>query len=192
MNAAAAAVVEREFRFTAGDFERVRALIARRAGISLAASKQDLVYSRLARRLRATGFRTFADYLDALEGSPGGAEWEAFTNALTTNLTSFFRERHHFEALRDLLLSRRANGRMLLWSCAASTGEEPYSMAMTAVEAFGTLSPPVSILATDLDTSVRAVGERGVYPLERVAGLPPERVRRFFRRGVGPNEGHCR
>jgi chemotaxis protein methyltransferase CheR len=184
--------VGREFAYRPADFERVRGLIYARAGISLAPSKRDLVYSRLSRRLRATGHHSFTDYLDALEGMPGSEEWVAFTNALTTNLTSFFREAHHFDLLRDELRAQRNGSRILLWCCAASTGEEPYSMAIAACEAFDTLTPPVSILATDIDTSVLAVGERGVYPLERVRDLSQERLRRFFQRGVGSNAGHCR
>lgn len=182
----------REFGFTERDFERVRKLIYTRAGISLATCKQDLVYSRLARRLRVTGHRTFSEYLDALEAGSGGAEWESFTNALTTNLTAFFREAHHFDTLCEHLRRQPPGARILLWSCAASTGEEPYSMAITAAEAFGTLNPPVSILATDIDTNVLSAGARGVYPLERVAGLAPERLRTYFRRGTGNNAGYCR
>ncbi len=184
---------EREFAYRPADFERVRRLIYARAGISLTPSKRDLVYSRLSRRLRAIGCDSFGEYLDALEGMPAGAdEWVAFTNALTTNLTSFFREAHHFDMLRDHLRTQRAGQRIVLWCCAASTGEEPYSMAIAACEAFGTLSPPVSILATDIDTSVLATAERGVYPLERVRGLAQERLRRYFLRGAGANSGHCR
>jgi chemotaxis protein methyltransferase CheR len=183
---------EREFAYRPADFERVRALIYARAGISLAPSKRDLVYSRLSRRLRATGYDSFSAYLDALEEAPGAEEWTAFTNALTTNLTAFFREAHHFDMLREHLRTQPAGTRILLWCCAASTGEEPYSMAISACEAFGTLTPPVSILATDIDTNVLAVGERGVYPLERVRDLSQERLRRFFQRGAGSNAGQCR
>ncbi len=183
---------DREFGYGAADFERVRDLIYRRAGIALSNSKQDLVYSRLARRLRVTGHAEFRQYLDALEATPESDEWVAFTNALTTNLTSFFREAHHFDTLRDHLRALPTGGRVLLWCCAASTGEEPYSIAMTAVEAYESLHPPVAILATDIDTNVLATGERGVYAMERVAALEPARLKRFFRRGTGANEGQCR
>ncbi|MDD3764657.1 MAG: chemotaxis protein CheR [Nevskiales bacterium] len=183
---------DREFSFTPRDFQRVRGLIYERAGISLADGKQDLVYSRLARRLRATRHGVFADYLDALEADAASPEWEAFTNALTTNLTSFFREAHHFDMLRDQLLRLPRGQRALIWSCAASTGEEPYSIAMVAAEVFGSLNPPVSILATDIDTNVLATGQQGIYALDRIAGLSPERVKKFFRRGTGANEGKCR
>lgn len=183
---------QREFAFTRRDFERVRRLIRERAGIALMDSKQDMVYSRLARRLRMLALGSFSEYLDRLESARDAAEWQAFTNALTTNLTSFFREPHHFERLQELFARRAPGERLLLWCAAASTGEEPYSLAITAAEAFGTLSPPVSILATDIDTQVLATAELGVYPLERIADLTPERRRRFFRRGQGSNEGNCR
>ncbi|MBL6749034.1 MAG: chemotaxis protein CheR [Nevskia sp.] len=190
-DAAAAEAGRREFRYSRGDFERVRALIHRRAGIALAPGKQDMVYSRLVRRLRHHGLRSFAEYLDLLERD-GGDEWEAFTNALTTNLTDFFREAHHFDALRGLLGAQPASARLQIWSAAASTGEEPYSIAMTAVEHFGGFHAPVAVLATDIDTQVLDTARRGVYPAERLAKLGDERRRRFFLRGTGPNEGYCR
>ena len=187
----ATAVEEREFAFTTRDFERVRDMIYRRAGIVLAPGKQDMAYSRLARRLRALQLDSFSEYLERL-AQPDDPEWEAFTNALTTNLTSFFREAHHFDILKQLLREQPAGAKILLWSAAASTGEEPYSMAITAVEAFGSLTPPVKILATDLDTQVLATAERGVYPLDRIEKISDERRRRFFRRGSGSMAGHCR
>ena len=97
----------KEFEFHARDFDRVRELIYKRAGISLADSKQEMVYSRLARRLRATGINSFSDYLNSLEREHDSLEWEAFTNALTTNLTSFFREEHHFPILADFVKHRK-------------------------------------------------------------------------------------
>jgi chemotaxis protein methyltransferase CheR len=184
----------KEFDFNRADFERVRGLIHQRAGISLADSKQEMVYSRLARRLRATGIDSFARYLDELEAGRMPAEWEAFVNALTTNLTSFFREAHHFPLLAEhALKARRGHGGPLtVWCSASSTGEEPYSIAMTLCEAFNTLTPPVSIVATDIDTNVLATAAAGVYPLERVDKLEPERLRRFFLKGKGAQEGLVR
>lgn len=181
----------REFEFTAADFARVCELIRRRAGIALAAHKRDMVYSRLSRRLRALRLDSFADYLRRLD-DPDSPEWEGFTNALTTNLTSFFREAHHFDVLKTLLASHRGPRPLTLWSAAASTGEEPYSMAIAACEAFDTLHPPVRILASDLDTQVLDTAERGVYPLERIERLDDARRRRFFRRGLGAQAGYCR
>jgi chemotaxis protein methyltransferase CheR len=179
-----------EFTFTDEDFARIRALIRERAGIALSDSKRQLAYSRVGRRLRAHGLTRFADYLALLERS-GPEEWEAFTNALTTNLTSFFREEHHFPILAEHV--RKSAGRPLtLWCAACSTGEEPYSMAITMAETFDTLRPPVRVLATDVDTGVIATAERGVYPMERLERMTPERLRRFFQKGSGPNEGHAR
>jgi len=184
----------KEFDFTRRDFERVRALIHQRAGISLADSKQEMVYSRLARRLRATGIQSFTNYLDDLEAGRMEREWESFTNALTTNLTSFFREAHHFPLLLEhLLAARKKDTRPItIWCSAASTGEEPYSIAMTACEAFNTLTPPVHIVATDIDTNVLNTASSGVYPMERLDKMSPERLRRFFLKGKGAHEGMAR
>jgi len=192
IDATAARENEREFHFTSRDFNRVRDMIYQHAGISLSQAKQDLVYSRLARRLRATGKQVFAVYLDDLEQDRSSPEWEAFVNALTTNLTSFFRESHHFDLLREHLQHQSRDSMLRIWCCAASTGEEPYSIAMAACEAFGTLRPPVAILATDIDTNVLATAQRGIYPLERLDKVTDERRRRFFRRGVGANQGQCK
>jgi chemotaxis protein methyltransferase CheR len=180
----------KEFDFTTRDFERVRALIYKRAGIALAQSKQEMVYSRLARRLRATGIRSFQAYLDELENRQDDSEWEAFTNALTTNLTSFFRESHHFPLLADHVRGRKDP--LTIWCSASSTGEEPYSIAMTLCEAFNTLTPPAHIIATDIDTNVLNTASSGVYPMERLDKLSPDRMRRFFLKGKGAHEGLAR
>ena len=182
---------DREFVFTAQDFERVRKLIYDHAGISLNEFKQDMVYSRLTRRLRATGINSFSDYLALLEGN-NPAEWEAFANSLTTNLTSFFREPHHFPLLAEHVVRHTESRSISLWCSAASTGEEPYSMAMTVVDAFGSFTPPVTILATDIDTNVLAKAETGVYPLERVEKLSADVVKRFFLSGADAPEGYVR
>ncbi|WP_449466922.1 CheR family methyltransferase [Stenotrophomonas humi] len=182
---------ERDFEFNDRDFKRVSELIHARAGIALVPAKRDMVYGRLSRRLRALGLRSFKDYLDQLE-QHGGEEWQAFTNALTTNLTSFFREPHHFDKLHEELLLRAHKAPLKLWSCAASTGEEPYSLAITACETFGTMTPPVRILATDVDTQVLTTANQGVYSMDRINGLDNELKRRYFQRGTGPNEGRCR
>ena len=178
----------REFVLTAADFERVRKLIYQHAGISLSPVKQDMVYSRLARRLRATGLKTFAEYLALLEKGDK-AEWEKFVNSLTTNLTSFFREPHHFPILAELLKKSQGRSPFKIWCCASSTGEEPYSIAMTVVETLGNFNVPVSIVASDLDTNVLATADKGVYPTDRVEKLSPERLRRFFVKGTGAQEG---
>ncbi|WP_371810495.1 CheR family methyltransferase [Dechloromonas sp. TW-R-39-2] len=178
----------REFSFSSTDFERVRKLIYQHAGISLSPVKQDMVYSRLARRLRATGKPSFAEYLDALEKN-GGDEWERFVNSLTTNLTSFFREPHHFPIFAEHLQKLGTKRPIKVWCSAASTGEEPYSIAMTVAETFGANASHVSIIASDLDTNVLATAQKGIYPLDRVDKISPERLRKFFLRGTGSQEG---
>jgi chemotaxis protein methyltransferase CheR len=178
------------FEFTPRDFARVRALIYKQAGISLGESKQEMVYSRLARRLRAKGMSTFEEYLNGLESGRDNEEWVAFTNALTTNLTSFFREAHHFPLLAEHMRSLKAP--LTIWCSASSTGEEPYSIAMTACETFGTLAPPVSIVATDIDTNVLETAANGVYPIDRIDKMEQDRVKRFFQRGKGERSGLVR
>lgn len=183
------ALPEQEFGFAAGDFERVRELIYQRAGISLHAGKQAMVYSRLSRRLRDTGHRSFSSYLSWLEQQPGGDEWQEFVNCLTTNLTSFFREEHHFrELLTDL--KARSTQPLRIWCNATSTGEEPYSIAMTVVEALGPAAA-VRITATDIDTKVLATAARGVYAIDS-RGLDDMRRRAYFMRGTGANGGFMR
>ena len=168
----------REFEFQAADFERIRDLIHAHAGIVLSPSKQDMVYGRLSRRLRERGLRRFSDYIELVRRDRG--EWQAFVNALTTNLTSFFREAHHFGFLAERLRAFPGGRPFAIWCCAASTGEEPYSLAITACEAFDSLRPPVSIVATDLNTSVLAEARRGIYPVERVEALSAEQRSRYF------------
>lgn len=186
---AEAASPQREFPFSNRDFEEVRKMIYDHAGIALNEAKEDMVYSRLARRLRATGKRSFPEYLDLIR-SGDAAEWEAFVNSLTTNLTDFFREAHHFHILKDFLKTRKDRP-ITIWSSASSTGEEPYSIAITALEAMGR-NAPVQILASDLDTNVLKKAEAGVYPIERLAKLSAEQQRHFFLKGTGENAGMAR
>ena len=189
---APAALAEPEFTLRPADFERVRQLIHQRAGISLHAGKQAMVYSRLSRRLRETGQTSFAEYLGWLErgtGSAADAEWQAFINCLTTNLTAFFREEHHFTALHDDLLARAAKP-LRIWCNAASTGEEPYSLAMVVAETLGTAAQ-VRLVCSDIDTQVLATAARGVYAAD-ARGLSADRLKRHFMRGTGGNSGHIR
>jgi len=179
---------EREFVFTLADFERVRKLIYEHAGISLSSAKQDMVYSRLARRLRETRMQSFGEYLALLERGDK-AEWEKFVNSLTTNLTSFFREPHHFPILAEHLKKLQGKPSIKIWCCASSTGEEPYSIAMTVVETFNSFNVPVSIVASDLDTNVLATAAKGVYARDRVDKLSPERLSRFFVRNSAGHDG---
>jgi chemotaxis protein methyltransferase CheR len=181
--------IEQEFSFATADFERVRKLIYQRAGISLHDGKRAMVYSRLSRRLRETGDRSFADYLNGLErasGAAGEAEWQEFINCLTTNLTSFFREEHHFHALAEAL--RSTGGRPLrLWCNAASTGEEPYSIAMTLAECLP--HTPWRVEATDISRRILAKASAAIYAEDTVSRLSPALVRTHFQRGFGPQEG---
>ena len=183
---------EREFEFSARDFERVRKLIYARAGISLNETKENMVYSRLARRLRILRRNDFATYLDWLESTPEAAEWQQFVNALTTNLTSFFREEHHFPLLADLLRKRRGQADFAIWCSACSTGEEAYSIAMTAFDALPGMSSRVRILASDIDTNVLDTARNGVYEEERIERLDAGLKRRHFLRGRGLHEGRVR
>ena len=182
---------DREFVFTRADFERVRALIHERAGISLTPAKQNMVYSRLSRRLRERGLSRFDDYLELLQ-SDDTQEWESFVNSLTTNLTSFFRESHHFPLLAQMLKLRQRGTTAQIWCTAASTGEEPYSLAITACETFGTLAPPVRIIASDIDTQVLETADLGIYAEERWKGLSQEQLKKYFLRGGGANAGKAR
>jgi chemotaxis protein methyltransferase CheR len=173
------------------DFSALRALVKEHTGIHLTEQKRELVYGRLSRRLRALGLESFRTYRELLEKNEGD-ELVQFCNAITTNLTSFFRETHHFQYLREQLLSPRAADprglrRLRFWSAGCSTGEEPYSLAMTIHEALPDVRRwDVRILATDLDTDVLARGARGLYDEDRVRNLSPERIERFFRRqGAG-------
>jgi chemotaxis protein methyltransferase CheR len=183
---------DREFVFHARDFARVRALIYERAGISLHEGKQAMVYSRLSRRLRETGHNSFESYLQWLEAGAGAQaqqEWQEFVNCLTTNLTSFFREEHHFHVLTDWLKARGSQPTRI-WCCASSTGEEPYSLAITVAEVLG-LHAPVKILASDIDTNVLAAASRAVYDANS-RGLDAQRLRNYFLRGKGAHSGSIR
>jgi chemotaxis protein methyltransferase CheR len=174
--------MQHEFAFSGHDFSRVRGLIAAYAGISLHDRKQNMVYNRLARRLRATGVRDFGAYLDWVE-EPGSEERERFVNALTTNLTAFFREPHHFEMLVALARARARGTKLRVWSSACSTGEEPYSAAIALREAGGA----GEILATDVDTDALESARRGIYRLQSLEGAGLERLRPHFLKGTGAN-----
>ncbi|MBC7963264.1 MAG: chemotaxis protein CheR [Steroidobacteraceae bacterium] len=179
------------FPFTSEDFHHIRSLIYRVAGISLAPSKKDLVYSRLARRLRTRQIESFSAYIRLLE-SGDLQEREEFVNALTTNMTSFFREAHHFPILSKHLGSISKSNPVRIWTCASSSGEEPYSIAMTVVEHYKNFNAPVSILATDIDTHVLEKARRGVYPLDQLQKISPEQLKRFFLKGDGINAGFAK
>ena len=176
---------EREFRFVEADFVALRELVREMTGISLTDAKRELVYGRIARRLRVLGLDSFAAYRDLLRRDTGG-ELVEFCNAMTTNLTAFFREGHHFEYLRDALLVPRladphGSRRLRFWCAGCSSGEEPYSLAMTVCDAIPDWKRwDIRILATDIDSQILATAARGLYSQERTKGLSPVRLRTYF------------
>ena len=180
----------REFTWTDADFSRVQKLIYQRAGINLHDGKHAMVYSRLSRRLRETGYTSFHEYLGWLE-KQDGPEWQEFINALTTNLTAFFREQHHFEILAAYLRSKPTGTPWRVWCNAASTGEEPYSIVMTALEALGA-NASFKLVASDIDSRVLATAAQGIYRQDNIKGLSPERLQKFFLRGKDSNAGFVR
>ncbi len=179
------------------EFEHVRRLIYEHAGIALSSCKRPLVQARLGRRMRALGIGSLADYLRHLEADMSGEELRQFINALTTNKTDFMREVHHFHHLREqwapAVRARAASGgrKLRLWSAACSTGEEPYSIAMTVVDALGP-GWDIRILASDIDTNVLETAAEGIYTLEQVSPIPREMLARHFLRGTGARAGLVR
>ncbi len=176
--------LQREFAFGDEDFAALRDLVKSLTGINLSDQKRELVYGRLSRRLRALQLASFQQYRKLLAANP--QELVQLTNAITTNLTAFFRERHHFDYLREQVLAPIAADpcaarRVRIWSAGCSTGEEAYSIAMTVIEALPDLTRwDVRILATDLDSDVLARARAGIYASERMRGMDPERLGRFF------------
>ena len=181
----------REFPMTAADFRKISAMSYAMSGIVLSDAKQEMVYSRLARRVRSLKLKNFKEYLTLIDkpaaGSPGAIETEHFLNSITTNLTSFFRESHHFDYLRDtaiphLLQLHRVDKRIRVWCCAASTGEEPYLIAMTFREAVPNIDDwDIKILATDIDSDVVAKAAAGRYSENVIGDLDPGRLKKWFR-----------
>lgn len=183
---------DREFTFTQNDFGFIRELVAEKTGISLSEAKSHMVYSRLTRRLRNLNIPTFSQYLKLLKDDQND-ELVHFVNALTTNLTAFFRENHHFEYLANKVLpgifSNSANKRVRIWSAGCSTGEEPYSLAMVLRENMPTRGGwDVKILATDLDSNVVDKASSGVYEESRLNGISPQRLKRFFSKNINSGE----
>jgi chemotaxis protein methyltransferase CheR len=187
---------KREFVFTDKDFSVLRKLVNQYTGISLSEAKRELVYCRLSRRLRQLNLKSFKNYCELLQDNNGSDEIVHFTNAITTNLTAFFRESHHFEFLnRHILMPyvKRGNGnqRLRIWSAGCSTGEEPYSIAMTIMDSRIVMDKTnVRILATDVDSSVLATARAGVYPLEKLKSIPPHKAQRWFLKGSKINTGY--
>lgn len=187
----------RDFDFTDNDFNKVRNLVKNHTGISLSDAKKDMVYSRLTRRLRKLGIKRFADYCKLVEGGDD-EELIQFTNAITTNLTSFFREDHHFKYLENTLIpsiikSNQDERKIRIWSAGCSTGEEPYSLAITLKESVPRPDTwDIKILATDLDSNVLTTASNGIYTSDRINGLSNSRKSRWFLKGKGENSGTVR
>ena len=170
------------FEMTTDDFNKIRDLIYKHAGIVIGEAKKEMVYGRLVRRLRELGLTRFDQYLDILSKDLG-SETEKFINSLTTNLTSFFREAHHFPILTKHVSENRGNRTINIWCAAASTGEEPYSIAMTMADLFSPNPAPVKITATDLDTSVLEVAKAGIYNTPEVMKIPGNKAKIYFTAG---------
>lgn len=192
------AVLEREFHFTDSDFKFVAKMVKDRSGIVLADNKHNMVYGRLARRLREVGLTTFKDYCDFLASPKGDDELMAFINAMTTNLTKFFRENHHFEHLADTVLPAKiqkakngAEKRIRIWSAGSSSGEEPYSTAMILKETVPDLDKwDCRVLATDIDTNMLAHSRNGIYTAERSENIPQKLQDRYVK--AVPDHPHHR
>lgn len=189
-------VYEHELKFTDRDFAFLHRIAYERTGISLGETKREMLYGRLARRVRQLGLSSFAEYCARIESDADG-ELGRLVNAITTNLTAFFREGHHFEhlaatALPDIVARDTGKRRLRIWSAGCSTGKEPYSIAMIVAESGLPAGWDARILATDIDTDVLAIAKSGVYRAERVHGVSPERLRRWFQRGSGENAGNVR
>ncbi|EMC1014158.1 methyltransferase domain-containing protein [Enterobacter bugandensis] len=170
---------------TDSELQRVGKLIYKRAGIVVNAQKREMIFNRLSRRVRTLGLATFSDYIGLLESHSEHPEWQNFINALTTNLTSFFREAYHFPILAEHSRQRASGYRV--WCTAASTGEEPCSIAMTLHELLGASVAGPRIWASDIDTEVLAKAEAGVYRLSDLDALTLAQKRHFFLRGTGDN-----
>ena len=168
------------------EFELASRLIRDYAGIKLSPHKRVMVHNRLSRELRARRLGSFSEYLALVQADAPG-EREGFINALTTNLTAFFREQHHFALLRARAQQRPKGSAtpFRVWSSACSTGEEAWSIAMTLREA----GCAAQVVATDIDTDALAAAQAGVYRAERAAAMPPEQLRTHFLRGLGDNAG---
>lgn len=186
---------EREFSFEDQDFKRVQKIVYNFAGIDLNESKKNLVYNRLSKRIRFLGMVSFAEYLDFVVAQ-GETEFVHLINAITTNLTFFFRENHHFEYLANtvipaLLKANSASKKIRIWSAGCSTGEEPYSIAIVLKETVPS-GWDAKVIATDLDSNVVHTGETGVYKTDRLKGVSEERKKRWFLKGSGSHEGYVK
>ncbi len=182
----------REFEFSNRDFEALRKLVKQHTGINLSEHKKEMLYSRLARRLRALNLDSFANYCKLLQAD-GEDELMQFMNSVTTNLTAFFREPHHFDflgktLLPQLMIKNQATKKLRIWSAGCASGEEPYSIAMVIKEIMP-IDWDVRILATDLDSNVLTRGAKGIYDKEKLNGISEARLQRWFKKGTGTQVG---
>jgi len=186
---------EKEFKFTREDFDYLRKLVTETTGIIAGEDKYTMYYSRLARRLRKLSLKDFTEYRRYLDNNRD-VELIELVNSVTTNLTSFFRENHHFEFIANTIVPaiRKSGGRKIrVWSAGCSTGEEPYSLAMTLAQAIPDYQRwDIRILATDLDSNVVAKASQGIYDSNRVDGIDRGLLKKYFHRGTGSNEGYVR
>lgn len=179
-----------EISLSEREFSRIKSRVYAVAGISLSQAKRTLVVSRLSKIVRALGLKTFESYVDYLERGGSAEDAQNFVNALTTNLTRFYREDHHFAHLRNhvgrLVAERPRGTRLRIWSAGCSTGQEPYTIGLDLLDAWPELKRwDFKILATDIDTTVIAKAARGVYPEGEAAGLSPERAALLEKPGDG-------
>lgn len=190
---------KKEFVFTDKDFSFLSNLAAELAGISLSSAKRELIYGRLAKRLRAlelTNFKEYCALLKDRDNEAGKDECTHFINAITTNVTSFFRENHHFEFMAETLLpelirkkNTESQPRLRIWSAGCSSGKEPYSIAIVLKECIPDIERwDVKILATDLDSNILEVAKEGVYPKEHLKEISIDRRKRWFQVGRGIND----
>jgi chemotaxis protein methyltransferase CheR len=177
----------REFAFTQSDFQFLAKLANSKTGIVLAEQKKDMIYGRLARRLRALGLESFSEYCALMQSEAGADEIGELVNAITTNLTSFFREGHHFTHLRDEMLPSIKDKKLRIWSSACSSGMEPYSIAMTLRAATPDLDRwDARILATDIDSNMVKIGSEGEYSASDLDGIPAL-CKKYVERSGKPN-----
>jgi chemotaxis protein methyltransferase CheR len=178
-------------RLRSREFNLIRRIVYENFGIDLE-GKEVLVAARLGKKMRQLGLNSFERYFDYVRRDATGQALTSMVDSLTTNHTSFFREPQHFDYLREVILpALRRAAQIRIWSAACSTGEEPYSIAFTVMEALGDAAvSKVRILATDISTRVLATAERGLYPTSRFERIPIDRLRRHLLKGCGDSEGH--
>jgi chemotaxis protein methyltransferase CheR len=184
-----------EFPLTKEDFQQIAGIAQSDAGIDLCEAKASLVYSRLTKRLRLLRLESFQNYCALLSSERGGEERQHMVAALTTNVTRFFREQHHFEHLKahvvePLVATARAGGAVRIWSAACSSGEEPYSIALSILSAMpDAASLDVKVLATDIDPDVLRKGQAGIYGEAAMAPVPADKRQRWFTPQTGGEGG---